>query len=144
MAATKHTFPPFYIVCGGDSYLNEEAVRDMRRQASAARPDAETVELDASTADRYAFDEAVSPSLLSPVSIVTVTNMQNADEQLGDSMVAYCKQAVADPGQASIVIAQHEGGPKGKRLLEELTRAGARVDKPADLKKPKAKVQFVT
>ena len=60
MAATKHTFPPFYIVCGGDSYLNEEAVRDMRRQASAARPDAETVELDASTADRYAFDEAVS------------------------------------------------------------------------------------
>lgn len=144
MAATKHTFPPFYIVCGGDSYLNEEAVRDMRRQASAARPDAETVELDASTADRYAFDEAVSPSLLSPVSIVTVTNMQNADEQLGDSMVAYCKQAVADPGQASIVIAQHEGGPKGKRLLDELTRAGARVDKPADLKNSKAKVQFVT
>lgn len=144
MASTNASHSPFCIVTGGDPYLNDQAVRDLRRQAQHARPDAEPVELDATVADRYAFDEAVSPSLLSPVSIVIVRNLQNADEPLGETMVAYCRQALADPAQSSIVIAQHEGGVKGKRLVDQLVRAGAYNNKPADLKRTDAKLQFVT
>ena len=144
MASTTLSHAPFCVVTGGDPYLNDQAVRDLRQQAQHARPDAELIELDAAIADRYAFDEAVSPSLLSPVSIVIVRNLQNADETLGDTMVSYSKQALADPKQASIVIAQHEGGPKGKRLLDQLTRTGAYINKPADLKRTDAKLQFVT
>lgn len=144
MASTTLSHAPFCVVTGGDPYLNDQAVRDLRQQAQHARPDAELIELDATIADRYAFDEAVSPSLLSPVSIVIVRNLQNADEPLSDTMVSYSKQALADPKQASIVIAQHEGGPKGKRLLDQLTRTGAYINKPADLKRTDAKLQFVT
>ncbi|MBM6699428.1 DNA polymerase III subunit delta [Bifidobacterium pullorum subsp. saeculare] len=134
---------PVTLVVGGDAYVNDQTVRDLRRQALAARPDAEPVELDATGADRYAFDEAVGPSLLADVAVVTLTNLQNADDRLGDAIVAYCKQAAKDPAGFSAVICQHEGGNKGKQLVDRLVRAGARLQKVPDLKKPDAKLNFV-
>ena len=103
---------PFHLVYGGDSYLNDQTVRDLKHEAQRRYPDAETIELDAANADHYAFDEAVSPSLLADRAIVIVTNLQNADEKLGDAMVSYCRQACKEPADACIVICQHEGGVK--------------------------------
>ena len=138
----KPSAATFHLIYGGDPYLNEQAVRDLRHQAQRKHPDAETIELDATNADHYAFDEAVSPSLLSEQSIVIVSNLQNADDKLGETMVAYCKQAVNNPTEASIVICQHEGGIKGKRLIDHLTKAGAVKETVADLKKAEAKLNF--
>ncbi len=92
---------PFHLIYGGDPYLNEQAVRDLRRQAQRKHPDVETIELDATNADHYAFDEAVSPSLLSERSIVIVSNLQNADDKLGETMVAYQKPSTIQPKPAS-------------------------------------------
>lgn len=97
-------------------------------------PDAETIELDATNADHYAFDEAVSPSLLSERSIVIVSNPAKRRRQTRRTMVAYCKQAVNNPAEASIVICQHEGGDKGKRLIDQLTKVRSRQRKPYDPK----------
>ena len=133
---------PFHLVYGGDSYLNDRTVRDLKHNAQQRHPDAEVIELDAANTDHYAFDEAVSPSLLSDRSIVIVSNLQNADEKLGDAMVEYCKQACKHPDDASVVICQHEGGVKGKRLVEQLAKAGAYKDAVADLKKSEAKLNF--
>lgn len=135
---------PFHIVFGGDAYLNAQTVRDLRDAAERRRPDAETVELDATDTDRYAFDEAVSPSLLSDAAIVVVSNLQNADEKLAEAMVAYCRQAGKDPAAAgAVIIAQHEGGVKGKRVVDQLLRAGARRQDVPDLKKADARLNFV-
>ena len=130
------------IVYGGDSYLNDQLVRDLSRQALQACHDAEIVELDATDADRYAFDEAVSPSLLSDKAIVVVRNLQNADEKLGDAIAEYCSQTKND-ANASVVICQHEGGAKGKRVHDLIVKAGAREDNVPDLKKIDAKINFV-
>ena len=138
----KPSAATFHLIYGGDPYLNEQTVRDLRHQSQRKHPDAETIELDATNADHYAFDEAVSPSLLSERSIVIVSNLQNADDRLGETMVAYCKQAVNNPTEASIVICQHEGGIKGKRLIDQLTKAGAVKEAVADLKKADAKLNF--
>ena len=137
---SHHALPPRV---RSDSYLNDQTVRDLKHEAQRRYPDAETIELDAANADHYAFDEAVSPSLLADRAIVIVTNLQNADEKLGDAMVSYCRQACKEPADACIVICQHEGGVKGKRLVEQLTKAGAYKDAVADLKKPEAKLNFV-
>ena len=130
------------IVYGGDSYLNDQRVRDLTHQALNAYPDADVVELDATDADRYAFDEAVSPSLLADRAIVVVRNLQNADEKLGDVIAAYCGQSNND-ANASPVICQHEGGTKGKRIHDLIIKAGAREEKVPDLKKADAKINFV-
>ena len=54
----KPSAATFHLIYGGDPYLNEQAVRDLRHQAQRKHPDAETIELDATNADHYAFDEA--------------------------------------------------------------------------------------
>ncbi|OZG62611.1 DNA polymerase III subunit delta [Bifidobacterium hapali] len=136
---------PFTIVFGGDPYVNDQTARDLRHQAQHNRPDAELIELDAGESDRYSFDEAVSPSLLADVAIVTVTNLQNADDKLADAMIAYCKQACANAASAnesSIVICRHDGGMKGKRVVDQLEKAGARKELVPDLKKADAKLNF--
>ena len=69
----KPSAATFHLIYGGDPYLNEQTVRDLRHQSQRKHPDAETIELDATNADHYAFDEAVSPSLLSERSIVIVS-----------------------------------------------------------------------
>ena len=104
MANKAGSQAPFIIVFGGDAYLNKRTGRDLIRRALHDRPDAERIDLDATGCDQYAFDEAVSPSLLADVAVVVVDNLQNADDKLGESMVRYCRQACADPGASSIVI----------------------------------------
>ncbi|MDF7663762.1 DNA polymerase III subunit delta [Bifidobacterium sp. ESL0763] len=144
MAGTaKNKAPRFSVVMGGDAFLNDQQVRDLRASAQRADPEAELIELDAGEASQYDFDEAVGPSLLSPSSIVIVRHMQNADEGLGEAMVAYCKQTVQDPTASAVVIAQHDGGQKAKRLVDQLTKAGAAKPEVPDLKRADAKLGFV-
>ena len=134
---------PVTVVPGGDSYLNGMRTKELCSQALQARPDAELIELDATSADQYAFDEAVSPSLLSDTAVVKIINLQNADEKFAETLVSYTKQAAKDPNGSSIIICQHEGGVKGRTIIDQLTKAGARkVDVP-DLKKPDAQLNFV-
>lgn len=89
MANKAGSQAPFIIVFGGDAYLNKRTGRDLIRRALHDRPDAERIDLDATGCDQYAFDEAVSPSLLADVAVVVVDNLQNADDKLGESMVRY-------------------------------------------------------
>ncbi|RBP98153.1 DNA polymerase III subunit delta [Bifidobacterium aemilianum] len=145
MAKTSASVPaPLRIVVGGDSFLNNQRFRQLRDEALATRPEAEVIELNAGDCDHYAFDEAVSPSLLSDFFVVMVSDLQNADEKLVEAMVAYGKEAGANPSAFSAVICQHAGGAKGKKIITQLTAsAGAQVENVADLKKPEAKLNFV-
>ncbi|PJM80083.1 DNA polymerase III subunit delta [Bifidobacterium scaligerum] len=133
---------PVTVVPGGDAYLNNERVKELCAKALKARPDAELIELDATGADQYAFDEAVSPSLLSDVAVVKLVNLQNADDKLAEAVVAYTKEAIKNPANSSVVICQHEGGAKGKRILDQLVKAGAHKEDVPDLKKPDAQLNF--
>ena len=134
---------PVTVVPGGDSYLNDARTKALCAQALKARPDADLIELDAASADQYAFDEAVSPSLLSDVAVVKLVNLQNADDKLAEALVAYTKQAAKDPNGSSVVICQHEGGVKGRKIIDQLVKAGARKEDVPDLKKPDAQLNFV-
>ena len=111
---------PVTVVPGGDSYLNGMRTKELCSQALQARPDAELIELDATSADQYAFDEAVSPSLLSDTAVVKIINLQNADEKFAETLVSYTKQAAKDPNGSSIVICQHEGGVKGRKIIDHV------------------------
>ncbi len=130
------------LVVGGDPFLNDQRVRQLVDQAVRKDAEAELIELDAETADRYDFDEATGPSLFSSTAVVTIRHSETADEGLVDAMATYCKQANND-GPASTVIVQHAGGPKGRGVLNTLTKSGARKEEVPDLKKADAKLNFV-
>ncbi|MDF7665003.1 DNA polymerase III subunit delta [Bifidobacterium sp. ESL0745] len=134
----------FILVLDGDEYLNERQVRDCRDQAMKNDPQAEVIELDAGEASQYDFDEAVSPSLLSPSSIVIIRHIQNADNALADTMVSYCASMAKDSATPTgTVIAQHDGGQKGKKVIDRLSKAGAEKKDIPDLKRADAKLNFV-
>lgn len=139
---------PVTLVVGGDAYLNELNARNVREKVQKSAPDAEIIELDASTADQYAFDEAVGPSLFGDGTIVIINNLQQADESLVDAIENFCKQTQNsennfDESSLSWVIARHEGGLKGKSIITRLTKAGANTITVPDLKKDDAKLNFV-
>lgn len=142
---------PVTLVVGGDAYLNELNARNVREKVQKSALDAEIIELDASTADQYAFDEAVGPSLFGDGTIVIVNNLQQADESLVEAIENFCKQAQNSENSennfvdssATWVIARHEGGLKGKSIITRLTKAGANTITVPDLKKDDAKLNFV-
>lgn len=142
---------PVTLVVGGDAYLNELNARNVREKVQKSAPDAEIIEFDASTADQYAFDEAVGPSLFGDGTIVIINNLQQADESLVDAIENFCKQAQNSENSennfvdssATWVIARHEGGLKGKSIITRLTKAGANTITVPDLKKDDAKLNFV-
>lgn len=143
MTRSLNKLSPFNIVVGGDTYLNEQTTRDLMGLAQKQYPEAELMNLDAGETDQYGFEEAVSPSLLSDNSIVHITHLQDADEALLSAMLRVCKEASASQTYSSIVIAQHEGGNKGKHIIDQLAQVGAAKQQVPDLKKAEAKLNFV-
>ena len=139
---------PVTLVVGGDDYLNELNARTLREKIQQIAPDAEVIELDASSADKYAFDEATGPSLFGDGTIVLINDLQNADESLVEAIEKFCKQAQNSENNfvessSTWVIARHEGGLKGKSIVTRLTKAGAQTITVPDLKKDDAKLNFV-
>ena len=149
---------PVTLVVGGDAYLNELNARTVREKIQKNAPDAEVIELDAANADKYAFDEAVGPSLFGDGTIVFINDLQNADESLVDAIEKFCQQTQNNENNSqnnessensfvesssNWVIARHEGGVKGKSIVTRLTKAGANTITVPDLKKDDAKLNFV-
>ncbi|EIK85420.1 DNA polymerase III subunit delta [Gardnerella greenwoodii] len=136
------------LVVGGDAYLNNLNARTLREKIQKNAPDAEIIELDASSADKYAFEEAVGPSLFGDGTIVIIDDLQSADESLVEAIEKFCQQAQNnennfEESSLSWVIARHEGGLKGKSIVTRLTKAGAQTITVPDLKKDDAKLNFV-
>lgn len=149
---------PVTLIVGGDSYLNELNARTTRENIQRTFPDAEVIELDANTADQYAFDEAVGPSLFGDGSIVIIDNLQQAEESLVEAIEKFCTQSqkdaqnqsknqdsgnIFDDSSLNWVIARHEGGIKGKSIITRLKKAGVNTIIVPDLKKDDAKLNFV-
>ncbi|BDR54614.1 DNA polymerase III subunit delta [Bombiscardovia apis] len=143
MTQVQPTLAPVTIVAGGNALLRERMVSRFTHAAQASRPDVDTIDLDASSADAYSFQEAVSPSLLSASAIVVLDHLEDAKEALAKAILAFCKEATADPANSSMLICQHSGGNKGKRLLTDLAKAGANQESVPDLKSADSKVSFV-
>lgn len=132
------------IVFGGNEFLASQEVRGIRHVAREAMPDAEQTDLDARTATNADLIQAVSPSLLAPRSIVVIDNLQEADPIVAQSLVDITKRMKANPQQAdAIIICRHDGGQKGKGIVDALVKAGAWRDEVPKLDKPQAKVNFV-
>ncbi|MSD91497.1 DNA polymerase III subunit delta [Bifidobacterium asteroides] len=141
MTKAQQKNPSVHLVVGGDPFLNGQRVKELCAQACAAHPDSEYMEMNAADCDAYAFQEAVGPSLLSQTAVVLLDDLQAADEALTQALVEFCREPAGS--ESSIVIARHDGGNRGRRLLDQMERAGAVIERMPDLKKFDDKVDFV-
>lgn len=132
------------IVFGGNEFLASQAVRDIRHAAREAMPDADQTDLDARTATDSDLLQAISPTLLAPRSIVVITDLQDADPKFAQGLVEATKTLMERPHDPdAIVICRHNGGQKGKGVVDALVKAGAWREEIPQLDKPQARVNFV-
>lgn len=131
--------PPLVLVAGPEQLLADRAVASVVEAVREREPDAETVRLDGSSYEPGALALHTSPSLFGGRKIVVVRDLDEGTDALVDELAALA----SGPVDGAVVIVTHKNGNRGKRALDAVKKAGARViDAPA-IKSDKDKSAFV-
>jgi DNA polymerase-3 subunit delta len=131
--------PPLVLVTGPEEFLVERAVAAVVAQARVGAPDLEVIRLGADTYESGALQLHASPSLFGGAKAIVVTGLHDAPEELQADLLSLL--AVPDPDL--LLVVAHGGGPRAKKVLDAMRKAGARViDCPA-VKSERDKNDFV-
>jgi len=103
----------------------------------ASEPGCEITTASAGSLTAGEFLGLTSASLFSAATAVVLTDLQDAAEAPGEELVAYA----AEPSPEVAVILVHAGGPRGKRLLDQLRAAAAVTE--VKIEAPKYERDFV-
>ena len=127
------------LVLGPEDFIATSAVGNLRRKLRSASPDLEVTKLDASAYAAGQLALTASPSLFGEPKLIEVASLATmTDDFLADGL-AY----VAAPEPDVVVVFQHAGGARGKKLLDAVRASGAPVVECQPLKKDAEKSDFV-
>ncbi len=129
---------PVVLVRGAEGLLIERAVHRLQRLARAADPEVEFSELEAATYSGGMLQVATSPSLFAETSLVVVRGAEATTDELIADILAYLPAPDAD----AIVIIEHRGGQRGKKMLDAIAASGAPVAVCEAIKKDSDKAAF--
>ncbi len=128
------------IAVGSEPLLVDRAVSTTVRAIRALGEETTVVTVGASEeSGASVLADALAPTLFGGASIVVVTGIDSASDEVDAALRAF---AEATPEDAWL-IATHPGGVKGKNLLETLKKAGATQIDCAALKKGKQTMDFL-
>lgn len=108
------------MVTGSEEFLAERTLDRVRRGVCRADSDADISELPASTLGAGALAEVTSPSLFASLRCVVVDGLEDLPAAAVDSLMSYVGAPAADVA----LVLRHNGGTKGKALLDRLRTAG--------------------
>lgn len=131
---------PVVLVRGAEDLLAERAVDRVVDLVRERDPEVEKSELEGATYGAGMLTVAASPSLFGESTVVVVRRAEAATEALVADVVAY----VAQPDASTVVVVQHGGGVRGKKMLDAITASGAPVVQCDPIKKDADKASFVT
>lgn len=131
---------PVVLVRGAEGLLVERAVQRLQQLARAADPEVEFSELEAATYTGGTLQVATSPSLFAENSVVTVRGSEATTDDLIADILAY----LVAPAEDAIVIVEHRGGQRGKKMLDAIAASGAPVAVCEPIKRDGDKVAFAT
>lgn len=107
---------PIVLIRAGEEVLADRAVRSLLAQAKAKDPTTEITRLEAATYEPHQLDTLVSPSLFGEPRLVYVPALEQMTDALLSDLIAYV--GAADP-EVSVIL-RHNGGQRGKRLLDAI------------------------
>jgi len=108
------------LVVGSEGLLVERTVAERVQAAVRERPDAETVDLTSVDIADGKLAAAVGGSLFAASSIVVLRDLTALPPDQADILVA----TAAKPGDDLCLTIVHQGGNKGKALVDRLAKAG--------------------
>jgi len=135
---------PVTLVVGEEEFLVDRTVRELTAAAratfAAAGDDGGDLhEVDAGALTPGELTTLTSPSLFGGGCVVVVRGAQDAGKEVAAELTRYAAAPVPD----AVLILTHAGGVKGKALVGELTKAGARVIERPKLTRLGERADFV-
>lgn len=129
---------PVVLVAGVEHLLGERAVAGLISAARERDVDVEVTRLEAAGYDGGTLAVVTSPSLFGEARVVVVEGVEQATDELITDVLAY----LDGPADDVVLVLVHGGGQRGKKLLEAVRTAGARVVVCEPIKKDADKVAF--
>lgn len=134
------TLPDLVLMSGPERVLAERAISDSLEAIRAQFPESEVLRVDAADYEPGRLSLELSPSLFGGHRIVIVRDLDEGSDALIDEVEDAVKAGLAD----AHLLVWHKGSNRGKRALDAMKKAKARViDVPA-MKTDKLKSEFVT
>ncbi|MGO1384136.1 MAG: DNA polymerase III subunit delta [Arachnia sp.] len=114
-----NAFGSALLVTGGEQLLASRAVESRREAATREQPAAEVNRINALELGTSMLSEVVGGSLFSSHIVAIIDDVGATPPEVVDQLVAVAK----DPGDELCLILVHEGGNKGKGLIDKLKKA---------------------
>ena len=125
----QHRVPPYVLVAGPEQLLAERAVAQTVDELRVTQPDLEVIRLYAAAYEAGELTLHASPSLFGGAKCIVVHDLDEASDDLQADLLA---TLAAEPEPDLTLVVVHKGGARGKKVLDGLRGAGARVlDAPA-------------
>ena len=130
--------PPYVLVLGPEVVLTERAISSTAEALREVDSDLEVIKLYAEEYENGALTMHASPSLFGGTKAIVVHDLEEAPDELLAELMDY----VAAPADEITLVVTHKGGMRGKKVLDTLKKAGARVIECALIKSERDKEQF--
>ncbi len=132
--------PPYVLITGAEQVLAERAMDSTLEAVRGAMPDLEVIRLRAEGYEPGSIGVHASPSLFGGAKALVVYDLDEGTDELIEDVLALLET----PAEDVTLIVLHKGGNRGKRALDALKKAGARVIECPAMKSDRDKAQFVT
>ncbi|MDP9805628.1 DNA polymerase-3 subunit delta [Trueperella bonasi] len=131
---------PIMLIQSAEEVLGDRAVGSVRTELRRQEPSTEIVELDASAYRPGELDSLLTPSLFGEPKAVIVPNLEKINTLFQEDLLAY----VNSPDPDSVLLLRHNGGVRGKKVLDALKRAKIPTTKIDKIKYASDKGRLVT
>lgn len=140
--ASRTGVPPYVLISGPESVLAERALASTLDALRAGDPDIEVIKLYSEGYQGGTFTMHASPSLFGGTKAIVVMDLDEAPDELQADLLTYLAAPSQVPDEVTLVVA-HKSGMRGKKVLDTLRKAGARVVDAPLVKSDSEKAQFV-
>jgi DNA polymerase III subunit delta len=136
--APRAGVPPYVLILGPESVLAERALDSTLEALRAGDPGVEVIKLYAEGYERGSLTMHASPSLFGGTKAIVVLDLEDATDDLQTDLLAY----LAAPADEVTLVVTHKSGNRGKKVLDTVKKAGARIVDASAIKESD-KAQFV-
>jgi len=130
---------PLHLIVGEEELLVERAVQAAVTAARLADPDVELRRVHAAQLTDAELAELASPSLFAESRVLVLDAAHEAGKDAADAIAGYLR----DPADGLTVVLVHNGGGRGKPLLDAARAAGATVVECPKITRPSDREAFV-
>jgi DNA polymerase-3 subunit delta len=115
--------PPYVLIQGPESVLAERALDATLEALRAGDPGLEVIKLYSDGYQSGTLTMHASPSLFGGTKAIVLLDLEDAPDELQAEVLAY----LAAPADEVTLVVAHKSGNRGKKVLDTLKKAGARV-----------------